>query len=191
MEEQNNNQNASSPRLNPVELLEQLKITTGRLERQVSQLNSESASMQELAMDVSDIFEGKLQELKKSASDIKIGISPEDVKKLESYKDYFKHYKPVLYTSLFVMLSGWGLGIFGAYSGIKWYKESVRTKQEIRAQVLQEIGRDGNIIVEKAKWEGYVEQSQVLKAWQKSNPKDSESLEIYYKGYQDFKRGKK
>lgn len=191
MEEQNNNQNASSPRLNPVELLEQLKITTGRLERQVSQLNSESASMQELAMDVSDIFEGKLQELKKSASDIKIGISPEDVKKLESYKDYFKHYKPVLYTSLFVMLSGWGLGIFGAYSGIKWYKESVRTKQEIRAQVLQEIGKDGNIIVEKAKWEGYVEQSQVLRAWQKSNPKDSESLEIYYKGYQDFKRGKK
>lgn len=191
MEEQNNNQNASSGRLNPVELLEQLKITTGMLERQVSQLNSESASMQELAMDVSDIFEGKLQELKKSASDIKIGISPEDVKKLESYKDYFKHYKPVLYTSLFVMLSGWGLAIFGAYSGIKWYKESVRTKQEIRAQVLQEIGRDGNIIVEKAKWEGYVEQSQVLKAWQKSNPKDSESLEIYYKGYQDFKRGKK
>ncbi|WP_144283982.1 hypothetical protein [Chryseobacterium echinoideorum] len=191
MEEQNKNQNASSGRLNPVELLEQLKITTGMLERQVSQLNSESASMQELAMDVSDIFEGKLQEIKKSASDIKIGISPEDVKKLESYKDYFKHYKPVLYTSLFVMLSGWGLAIFGAYSGIKWYKESVRTKQEIRAQVLQEIGRDGNIIVEKAKWEGYVEQSQVLKAWQKSNPKDSESLEIYYKGYQDFKRGKK
>ena len=191
MEEQNNNQNASSPRLNPVELLEQLKITTGMLERQVSQLNSESASMQELAMNVSDIFEGKLQELKKSASDIKIGISPEDVKKLESYKDYFKHYKPALYTSLFVMLSGWGLGIFGAYSGIKWYKESVRTKQEIRAQVLQEIGKDGNIIVEKAKWEGYVEQSQVLRAWQKSNPKDSESLEIYYKGYQDFKREKK
>jgi hypothetical protein len=68
---------------------------------------------------------------------------------------------------------------------------SVRTKQEIRAQVLQEINKDGNVIVEKAKWDSYVEQSQVLRAWQKSNPKDSESLEIYFKGYQDFKKGKK
>ncbi|WP_139423972.1 hypothetical protein [Chryseobacterium mulctrae] len=90
-----------------------------------------------------------------------------------------------------MMLSGWGLGIFGAYSGIKWYKESVRTKQEIRGEVLQEIENSGKAIVEKAKWDGYVEQSQVLRAWQKSNPKDSESLEIYYKGYQDFKKGKK
>lgn len=191
MEEQNNNQNSGSGRLNPVELLEQLKITTGALEKQISQLNSESASMQELSMEVSDIFDRKVQELKKNVSGIEVGVSPEDLKKLESYKDYFKHYKPVLYTSLFVMLSGWGLGIFGAYSGIKYYKESVRTKQEIRGEVLQEIGKEGNVIVEKAKWDSYVEQSQVLRAWQKSNPKDSESLEIYYKGYQDFKKGKK
>jgi hypothetical protein len=190
MEKSNNSQTTGSGSFNPVEMMNQLKRTSEGLEKHISELKKESASLEELAMDVSDIFEGKLQELKKNASDIKIGISPEDVKKLESYKDYFKHYKPILYTSLFVMLSGWGLGIFGAYSGIKWYKESVRTKQEIRAQVLQEIGKDGNIIVEKAKWEGYVEQSQVLRAWQKSNPKDSESLEIYYKGYQDFKRGK-
>lgn len=191
MEEQNNNQNSGSGRLNPVELLEQLKITTGALEKQISQLNSESASMQELSMEVSDIFDRKVQELKKNVSGIEVGVSPEDLKKLESYKDYFKHYKPVLYTSLFVMLSGWGLALFGAYSGIKYYKESVRTKQEIRGEVLQEIGKEGNVIVEKAKWDSYVEQSQVLRAWQKSNPKDSESLEIYYKGYQDFKKGKK
>lgn len=183
MEEQNNNQNASSGRLNPVELLEQLKITTGALEKQISQLNSESASMQELSMEVSDIFDRKVQELKKNVSGIEVGISPEDLKRLESYKDYFKHYKPVLYTSLFVMLSGWGLGIFGAYSGIKWYKESVRTKQEIRAQVLQEIGNDGNVIVSKEQWENYQFQNEVLKEWKKTNPEDSKSLIDYGNGY--------
>ncbi|KPE49040.1 hypothetical protein SAMN05421866_0060 [Chryseobacterium oranimense] len=183
MEEQNNNQNASSPRLNPVELLEQLKITTSALEKQISQLNSESASMQELSMEVSDIFDRKVQELKKNVSGIEVGISPEDLKKLESYKDYFKHYKPVLYTSLFVMLSGWGLGIFGAYSGIKWYKESVRTKQEIRSEVLQEIGKDGNVIVLKEQWENYQFQNEVLKEWKKTNPEDSKSLIDYGNGY--------
>lgn len=191
MEEQNNNQNASSGRLNPVELLEQLKITTENLHRESTQLNSGVSGMDKKLKESAELIDLSLKELRESVMDIRVNISPEDMKKLESYKDYFKHYKPFLYTSLFVMLSGWGLGIFGAYSGIKWYKESVRTKQEIRAQVFQEIGNEGNVIVEKAKWDSYVEQSQVLRAWQKSNPKDSESLEIYYKGYQDFKRGKK
>ncbi|STA63125.1 aldo-keto reductase family protein [Chryseobacterium indoltheticum] len=183
MEDQNTNQNPSSSRLNAVELLEQLTTTTSALEKQVSQLNSESASMQELSMEVSDIFDRKVQELKKNVSGIEIGISPEDLKKLESYKDYFKHYKPILYISLFVMLSGWGLAIFGAYSGMKYYKESVRTKQEIRAQVLHEIGNDGNVIVSKEQWDNYQFQNEVLKAWKKTNPRDSESLINYGNGY--------
>lgn len=187
--EENKNQNQG--KFDPKALVEDLKITAAALEKQVSQLNSESASMQELSMEVSDIFDRKVQEIKKNVSGIEVGISAEDLKKLESYRDYFKHYKPVLYISLFVMVSGWGLGVFGAYSGIKWYKESVRTKQEIREQVLQEIGNEGNIIVNEQKWKGYQEQSKILKAWSKSNPKDSESLEIYYRGYQDFKKGKK
>ncbi|RLJ22941.1 hypothetical protein CLU97_4701 [Chryseobacterium sp. 7] len=191
MEDQNTNKNAGSSRLNPVELLEQLKTTTEALHRESNNLNSGVSGIDKKLKEAGELIDHSLKELRESVMDIRVGISPEDVKKLESYKDYFKHYKPVLYISLFVMLSGWGLSILGAYSGIKYYKESVRTKQEIRSEVLQEIGKDGNVIVEKAKWDSYVEQSQVLRAWQKSNPKDSESLEIYYKGYQDFKKGKK
>ncbi|PNW10936.1 hypothetical protein C1637_25020 [Chryseobacterium lactis] len=191
MEDQNTNQNAGSGRLNPVELLEQLKMTTESLHRESNNLNSGVSGMDKKLKEAGELIYQSLKELRESVMDIRVGISPEDLKKLESYKDYFKHYKPVLYVSLFVMLSGWGLAIFGAYSGLKYYKESVRTKQETRGEVLQEINKDGNIIVEKAKWDSYVEQSQVLRAWQKSNPKDSESLEIYFKGYQDFKKGKK
>ena len=182
MEEQNN-QNASSGRLNPVELLEQLKTATSALEKQVSQLNSESASMQELSMEVSDIFDRKVQELKKNVSGIEIGISPEDLKKLESYKDYFKHYKPVFYGSLFILFCCLGLSAFGAYSGLKYYKESVRTKEEIRTQVLQDIGNEGNIIVPKEQWENYQFQNEVLKEWKKTNPEDSKSLIDYGNGY--------
>lgn len=190
MEEQGNNQNPSSGRLNPVELLEQLKITTKALSRESQSLNSGITGMDEKLKGTERLIGQSLKELRESVMDIRVGISPEDLKKLEAYKDYFKHYKPVLYISLFVMLSGWGLAIFGAYSGIKYYKESVRTKQEVRYEVLQEIGNDGNIIVERQKWNDYKEQSEVLKAWQKSNPRDSESLTNYFKGYREFKKGK-
>lgn len=62
-------------------------------------------------------------------------------------------------------------------------KESVRTKQKIRAQVLQEIGNDGNVIVSKEQWENYQFQNEVLKEWKKTNPEDSKSLIDYGNGY--------
>lgn len=191
MEEQNNNQNASSGRLNPVELLEQLKITTEALHRESNNLNSGVSGMDKKLKEAGELIDHSVKELKESVLDIRINVSQEDIKKMESYKDYFKHYKPVFWGSLFILFCCLGLSAFGAYSGMKYYKESVRTKEEIRAQVLQEINQGGNVIVEKEKWDSYVELSQVLRAWQKSNPKDSKSLEIYYKGYQDFKKGKK
>ena len=187
--DENSNQNPS--KFDPIAVVDDLKKATTALQKETQNLNSGISGIDEKLKIAELLIDHKLKILTESISDIQIGVSPEDLKKLEAYKDYFKHYKPFLYISLFVMLSGWGLGIFGAYSSIKWYKESVRTKQEIRGEVLQEIENSGKAIVEKAKWDGYVEQSQVLRAWQKSNPKDSESLEIYYKGYQDFKKGKK
>ena len=189
MEENNNNQNPS--KFDPIAVVDDLKHATTALQKETQNLNSGISGIDGKLKESRELIDHSLKELKESVMDIRVGISAEDLKKLESYKDYFKHYKPVLYTSLFVMISGWGLGIFGAYSGIKWYKESVRTKQEIRTQVLQEIGNDGNVIVSKEQWENYEYQNKVLKAWQKSNPKDSEKLSIYYKGYQDSQKGKK
>lgn len=189
MEENKNNQNPS--KFDPRAVVDDLKQATIALQKETQNLNSGISGMDEKLKQSKDLIDQSLKELKESVIDIRVGISPEDLKKLESYKDYFKHYKPVLYISLFVMISGWGLAIFGAYSGIKYYKESVRTKHEIRGEVLQEINQGGNVIVEKSKLDSYVEQSQVLRAWEKSNPKDSKSLEVYYKGYQDFKKGKK
>ena len=187
--EENKNQNQG--KFDPKAVVEDLKITTAALQQETQKLNSGISGMDAKLKEAGTLIDHSLKELKESVLDIRVEISPEDLKKLEAYKDYIKHYKPVLYISLFVMLSGWGLALFGGYSGFKYYKESVRTKKEVRNVVLQEIANEGNIIVEKTKWESYVEQSQVLRAWQKSNPKDSKSLEVYYKGYQDFKKGKK
>ncbi|MBB6372762.1 hypothetical protein [Chryseobacterium shigense] len=187
MEEQNN-QNPSSGRLNPVELLEQLKTTTEALHRESNNLNSGVSGMDKKLKESRELIDHSLKELRESVMDIRVNISPEDIRKLETYKDYFKHYKPVLYISLFVMLSGWGLALFGGYSGIKYYKESVRTKQEIRGEVLQEINQDGNVIVSKEQWENYKFQNEVLKEWKKTNPEDSKSLMDYGNGYKAKQR---
>lgn len=181
MEENNNNQNPS--KFDPRAVVDDLKQATTALQKETQNLNSGISGIDGKLKESRELIDHSLKELRESVMDIRVGISPEDMKKLESYKDYFKHYKPVLYISLFVMLSGWALAIFGAYSGLKYYKESVRTKQEIREQVLQEIGKEGNVIVPKEQWDNYQFQNEVLKAWKKTNPRDSESLINYGNGY--------
>lgn len=187
--EENKNQNQG--KFDPKAVVEDLKVTTAALQKETQKLTAGIFSIDQKLGESKTLIDHTLYELKENVQDIRINVSPEDIKKMESYKDYFKHYKPVFYGSLFILFCCLGLSAFGAYSGMKYYKESVRTKEEVRTQVLQEINQGGNVIVEKSKWDSYVEQSQVLRAWQKSNPKDSKSLEVYYKGYQDFKKGKK
>jgi hypothetical protein len=181
MEENNSNQNPS--KFDPRAVVDDLKQATTALQKETQNLNSGISGIDGKLKESRELIDHSLKELKESVMNIRVGISPEDLKKLESYKDYFKHYKPVLYISLFVMLSGWGLAIFGAYSGLKYYKESIRTKQEIRVQVLQDIGNDGNVIVPKEQWENYQFQNEVLKEWKKTNPEDSKSLIDYGNGY--------
>lgn len=187
--EENKPQN--SGKFDPKALVEDIKITGAALEKETEKLNSGILRIDQKLKETETLIDRSLKEFKESVLDIRVGISDEDLKKMEAYKDYFKHYKPFLYTSLFAMISGWGLSLFGGYSGMKYYQESVRTKQEIRDEVLQEIGNEGNIIVSKEQWESYKYQNKVLKAWQKANPKDSEKLSIYYKGYQDSQKEKK
>ena len=172
--EENKNQNQG--KFDPKAVVEDLKITTAALQQETQKLKSGISGMDAKLKEAGTLIDHSLKELKESVADIRINVSPEDIKKMESYKDYFKHYKPVFYCSLFILFCCLGLSAFGAYSGMNYYKESVRTKEEVRTQVLQEINQGGNVIVEKAKWDSYVEQSQVLRAWQKSNPKDSKSL---------------
>jgi len=92
--EENNNQ--SPARLSPSELLEQLKITTEALRRESIQLNSSIPGIDKKLKESGELIDHSLKELKRSVMDIRVGISDEDLKKLEAYKDYFKHYKYTL-----------------------------------------------------------------------------------------------
>lgn len=182
------NKTPGSGKFDPNALITEMKEVAFVMHAQSKSLTAGIGEMDKKIQEAHKIIDEKLHDFQEKVSDIRIGISEEDVKKLDSYKDYFKHYKPILYISAFAIVSSWILSIFSGYSAMKWYNESVRTKEEVRTSVLQEISSTGNIIVEKQKWEDYKEQASVVKAWQKSNPKDAESLINYIKGYEEFKK---
>lgn len=182
------NKTPGSGKFDPNALIEEMKTVALVMHDQSRRLTAGIGEMDKKIQEAQRLIDEKLQEVQEKVSDMRIGISEEDVKKLDSYKDYVKHYKPILYISALTIVSSWVLCIFSGYSSTKWFRESVRTKEEVRTSVLQEISNDGNVIVEKQKWEEYKEQAAVVKAWQTSNPKDGESLINYVKGYEEFKK---
>jgi hypothetical protein len=187
--EENKNQNSS--KFDPQAIVEDMKTQGAALKREIQKIQFGVSDIDTKLEQTEYFIDKSLKEFKETIANTRITISDEDVKKLDSYKDFFKHYKPFLYISVFALLSGLGMSFFGVYSGVKWYQESVRTKQEIREEVFQEIESKGSIIVNKELWESYEYQEKVLKSWKKSNPEDHEKLSIYYQGYQASEKGKK
>lgn len=96
------NKNPNPARLSPTETVEQLKIITEVLNKEIQNLNSGISGIDEKLKVTEKLINQSLKELKESV----MNIYKEDLKKLESYKDYFKHYKHIMYTSPFVMVSG-------------------------------------------------------------------------------------
>lgn len=183
--EEKNKQNVPTGNLSPQELVIELKNMTGFLMREIQNLRVENLQTQKNIRDTEHVVKQSLKRLKENISEIRIDVSEADMKKLEAYKDYFKHYKPIFYISLFVILSGLGLSIFGAYSGVKWYRESVRTKQEIRQELLQEITQKGGAIISQEQLEIYEHQNKVLKSWNKEYPEKAEALVKYGERYDE------
>lgn len=85
--EENNNQNPA--RLSPAETVEQIKITTEALNRETQKLNSGISGIDQKLRESKMLIDHSLAEIENKISDIRINVSPEDIKKMEAYKDYF------------------------------------------------------------------------------------------------------
>ncbi|WP_139423971.1 hypothetical protein [Chryseobacterium mulctrae] len=89
--DENSNQNPS--KFDPIAVVDDLKKATTALQKETQNLNSGISGIDEKLKIAELLIDHKLKILTESISDIQIGVSPEDLKKLEAYKDYFKHYK--------------------------------------------------------------------------------------------------
>lgn len=70
------------------------------------------------------------------------------------------------------------------YFAQKWYAESVKTKEEIRNQIFQEMRSKGKDFYENE----YVNQlklnTEIINKWMEKNPKEADKLLIFKEGYE-------
>ena len=66
----------------------------------------------------------------------------------------------------------------------KWYKESIRSKSEIRQEILDEIKNDGQSIYKVEDYKQLHHNTELVNKWIEKNPKDAEKFLRFKDGYE-------
>lgn len=74
--------------------------------------------------------------------------------------------------------------IFLSFFAFKWYQESIRTKQEIRTELMQSIADEGKQITDKDYLEKLENNTKVMQSWMKTNSNEVKDFQKFKAGFE-------
>lgn len=111
-------------------------------------------------------------------------ISPESVLQLEKFNRKTEIVKYLVFGSLAILLISFFVLTATIYLGKNWYRESIRTKTEVREEILEEIKDENKAIYETEQVKQLEHNTALMKKWMKKNPKDAEKFLKFKEGYE-------
>ena len=91
--------------------------------------------------------------------------------------------------------SGFGTFILGIFTLIfsitfatNWYKESIKSKSELRQDILNEIAGEGKRIIDEKEIKILKENTEIMQLWIKNNPKKAEDFLRFKEGFEASKK---
>lgn len=111
-------------------------------------------------------------------------ISPESVLQLEKFNRKTKIVKYLVFGSLAILLISFFVLTATIYLGKNWYRESIRTKTEVREEILKEIKNENKAIYETEQIKQLEHNTTLMKKWMKKNPKDAEKFLKFKERYE-------
>ena len=111
-------------------------------------------------------------------------ISPESVLQLEKFNRKTDIVKYLVFGSLAILLISFFVLTATIYLGKNWYRESIRTKTEVREEILKEIKNENKAIYETEQIKQLEHNTTLMKKWMKKNPKDAEKFLKFKEGYE-------
>lgn len=111
-------------------------------------------------------------------------ISPESVLQLEKFNRKTEIVKYLVFGSLAILLISFFVLTATIYLGKNWYRESIRTKTEVREEILKETKNENKAIYETEQIKQLEYNTTLMKKWMKKNPKDAEKFLKFKEGYE-------
>ena len=66
----------------------------------------------------------------------------------------------------------------------QWYSESIKSKSEIRQEILDEIKKEGQSIYKDEDYRQLQHNTELMKKWMEKNPKDAKNFLRFKDGYE-------
>ena len=92
--------------------------------------------------------------------------------------------KIVSWSGFGTMILGILLLVISINFATNWYKESIRSKSEIRADILNEIADEGKKIYNENEVKVLTDNTKLMQLWIKNNPKKPEDFLRFKDGYE-------
>lgn len=171
------------------ELLQKVEIITLGLEQKIEEIKNLSAGInrdiaktyQQEKSEINTFFDGRMQEFSK----ISFNLSEKDRKQLQKADGLLQKWwkLPIIISVISLLFS-----ILLGFLAVKFYSESVKSKEELKEEIAKEMQAKNLIWIEKGEWNQLKENTELVKLWSEKNPKDSKSLDSFIKGYETFKK---
>lgn len=177
---------------------DQAQILQGFSEKE-NQLKKESSELENLSQKISeDIQSGSIENLTKiqnlfdteheKLKSVEFKISGQDRNLLNKIERIFQQYwkLPVIVAAISLLTAG-----LTSFLAIRFYSESVKSREELKQDLALELKATNKTIVDKKQWDKYSERERLIELWSQENPKDSKSLNDFIVGYEVFKKNNK
>ncbi|SIT01903.1 hypothetical protein SAMN05421789_11740 [Kaistella chaponensis] len=122
--------------------------------------------------------------LKNIPTKIEAFLAPETVEHLEKIDSKIKEMKSLTWCGIGTMILGILILVITINFTTNWYKESIRSKSEIRADILNEIADEGKKIYNENEVKALSENTKLMQLWIKNNPKKAEDFLRFKDGYE-------
>lgn len=112
--------------------------------------------------------------LKSIPTKIEAVLAPETVGHFEKIDSKIKEMKFLTWSGLGTMILGILILVISIKFATTWYKESIKSKSELRQNILNEIAGEGKKIYYESEVNVLGENTKLMQEWIKSNPKKAE-----------------
>lgn len=163
----------------------QLKQESSELENLSKKISADiQLESRENLTKIQNLFDTEHEKLKS----VEFKISGQDRNLINRIDRIFQQYwkLPVIVATISLLMAG-----LTSFLAVRFYSESVKSREELKQDLAMELKATNKIIVDKKQWDKYSERERLIELWSQENPKDSKSLNDFIVGYEVFKKNNK
>lgn len=122
--------------------------------------------------------------LKRIPKTVEVKFSEDSLNQVNIFERKSKALKYISFGSNGVLLLSVIIIFITSSLAKNWYSESIKTKTEIRAEIFNEIEKEGKTIYKTTDLEQLKHNTVLMQKWMQKNPKDSDSFLRFKEGYE-------